>query len=186
MKIKEVVVVEGKDDIARVKKALDCQVIATGGIYIDRICMENILRAYQKVGIIILTDPDYAGKKIRKRISSICPKAKHAFISREKAYADGDIGIENADPEEIRRAIEKSLPELNEKKEEFTMKDMLENGLSLGENSKYRREILADILGLAYGNTKTFLKNLNSFAISREDFEKALNKMEKMEEEDGK
>lgn len=33
MKIKEVIVVEGKDDITAVKAALDCEVIATGVSY---------------------------------------------------------------------------------------------------------------------------------------------------------
>lgn len=31
--IKEIIVVEGRDDEQRVKRALDCEVICTGGIY---------------------------------------------------------------------------------------------------------------------------------------------------------
>ncbi len=41
----------------------------------------------EKRGIIILTDPDYAGgEKIRKDISNNIRNCKHAFLPRGKAF----------------------------------------------------------------------------------------------------
>ena len=62
--IKEVIVVEGRDDITAVKQAVDAEVIAVGGFGINAKVIERIKDA-QKKGSIVLTDPDFAGEKIR-------------------------------------------------------------------------------------------------------------------------
>ena len=68
-------------------------------------------------GVIIFTDPDFAGEKIRKKIVAEVPGCKHAFLPREEAKKDGDIGIENASPESIIAALNKVRTESVEKKE---------------------------------------------------------------------
>ena len=60
-----------------------------------------IKAAQKRRGVIIFTDPDFAGEKIRKKIAQEVPGCKHAFLPREEAKKDGDIGIENASPESI-------------------------------------------------------------------------------------
>jgi len=80
--IKEVIVVEGRDDITAVKRAVQAEVIATGGFSLPPRVMERIKLAAKKKGIIIFTDPDYAGEKIRRIISSQVPDAKHAFLPK--------------------------------------------------------------------------------------------------------
>lgn len=47
-------------------------------------------------------------------------------------------------------------------------------GLSGGKGSKELRQKVGDILGIGYGNSGAFLRKLNSFAITREAFEKAV------------
>lgn len=46
--------------------------------------------------MIILTDPDHAGERIRKIVSAKVPGCKHAFIPEKDATRKGDIGVENA------------------------------------------------------------------------------------------
>src|SRR3712207_3240062 len=93
--IKEVIVVEGRDDIRAVKRALDCELIATGGFGFPKGVMERIKTASEKRGVIIFTDPDFAGEKIRKKISNEVPGCKHAFLPREQATKDGDRSEEH-------------------------------------------------------------------------------------------
>ena len=64
--IKEIIIVEGKDDVAAVKKALEAEVISTHGFGISKETFERIIKAGHEKGIIVLTDPDYAGELIRK------------------------------------------------------------------------------------------------------------------------
>ncbi len=63
--LKEVLIVEGKSDVAAVNRAVESDCIATGGFHFTRRMLQNIAAAYRRRGIIILTDPDSAGENIR-------------------------------------------------------------------------------------------------------------------------
>lgn len=179
--IKEIIVVEGKDDIAAVKSAVEAEVIATGGFGYNWKFIENLKIIAEKKGIIILTDPDYAGEKIRKDLSKHVKNCKHAFLPQGKALKKGDIGVENATKEDIILAINKARPVISEKRQEFNKEDLIELGLAGGLNSRSRREMLGDILGIGYCNAKQFLSRLNNFGITREEFVKALEMIEEDE-----
>lgn len=172
--IKETIVVEGKDDITNVKRAVDCEMIATNGLAFGSDLIERLKIINDRCGIIILTDPDYAGKKIRARISKHIPDAKHAYIDRKKAIKKGDLGVENADPEIIIEALKKAKAENIDRMEVFTMADLVKNDLSIGNGAREKREKLGEILGIGYFNSKQLLSKLNSFGISYEEFEKAV------------
>jgi RNAse M5 (EC 3.1.26.8) len=105
--IKEVIVVEGRDDIAAVKRAVEAEVIAVGGFGINEKVINKIREAQKRQGVIVLTDPDFAGEKIRKIISKRIDGIKHAYIARKDGTRDGDVGVENAAPEIIVEALKK-------------------------------------------------------------------------------
>lgn len=183
--IKEVIVVEGKDDIAAVKKAVKAEMIATGGYGFPKGVMERIKKAHSTRGIIILTDPDYAGEQIRKKIVAAVGECKHAFISREAGTKDDNIGVENASPESIREALNRARCEKISPRQEFTREDMLELDLYGGKDSQHRRDFLGRILGIGYGNAKQFLNRLNNYGVTKEEFLKALEKLEETYEQHG-
>lgn len=172
--IKEIIIVEGKDDISAVKRAVDAEVIATNGFSLPSRIKKIITEASKKRGIIILTDPDYAGEKIRTEVAKIAPNCKHAYIPRKLATNKDDIGVENASPEAIIDALKKAKCKVVKSKKIFTIQDMLDNDLTISDNSSSRRDILGSILGIGYGNTKQFLSRLNSFGITKEEFEEAM------------
>lgn len=175
--IKEVIVVEGRDDQAAVKRAVEAETIATHGYGIRAATWELIGKAYETRGIIIFTDPDFAGQEIRKRIKAKFPKAKEAFLDRASATKGGDIGIENAEPRDILDALNKAKCTLFEIREEFSMVDMLAAGLSGGEGARERRSSLGKRLGIGYGNTSAFLNKLNQYGIGRDLFEREVGKL---------
>ena len=177
--IKEIIVVEGRDDVTAVKRALDAELITTGGFGFPKGVMERIKAAQKIRGVIIFTDPDFAGEKIRKKIAAEVPGCKHAFLPREEAKKDGDIGIENATPESIRAALERVRTESTENRNEFSQKDLLLNGLIGNDDASFRRDKMGQLLGIGYGNAKQFLSRLNNYGVTREEFEKALKEIEK-------
>lgn len=179
MKVHEIVVVEGRDDTTAVTRAVDCDTIETHGFGIRKETWELVEKAYNSRGIIIFTDPDYSGEEIRRKLSEKFPNAKHAYLSRKDAISGSDIGIENADDESIIKALEKAKAKLIEKNEEFSQRDMIKAGLTGGQQSRDRRQFLGKALGIGYGNSNSFLKKLNAFGITREEFERAVKKMEK-------
>ena len=77
--IKEVIVVEGKDDVTAVKAAVDAEVITTHGFGFGKKLLNTLKELQKRRGIIIFTDPDHTGEKIRRDIERAVPGAKHAF-----------------------------------------------------------------------------------------------------------
>lgn len=107
-KIEEIIVVEGRDDTAAIRQAVDAVTIETHGFGIREETWQLIEKAYQTKGIIVFTDPDTAGEQIRRRIMKRFPGAREAFLDQERATKAGDIGIENASPQAIREALSKA------------------------------------------------------------------------------
>ena len=173
-KIKEVIVVEGRDDETAVKKAVDAEIIITHGFGISKKIFRQIKFAKERCGVIILTDPDHAGEEIRNRLDKAVPGCKHSFIPREEARKKDNIGVENANVESILKALEKAKAEIEDYKEIYTNSDLIKNGLIIAKNASQKRDELGQILGIGYGNAKTFLKRLNKYGITTEEFKKAL------------
>lgn len=176
--IKEIIVVEGRDDVTAVKRAVNAEVIAVHGFGMNADSIHRIQTAGAQRGVIVLTDPDHAGESIRKRIEAICPEARHAYIMRKEGMRKGDIGVENASPEAIRRALTNAHASSCEARHEFTTKDLLAHGLMGAVDAKERRQELGKHLGIGYGSASTLLSRLNNYGISREDFERAAKKLD--------
>ena len=179
--IKEIIIVEGKDDIGAIKRAVDAEVIATGGFALRPDTMEKIKTAGQKRGLVIFTDPDFAGEKIRKIISSQIPNCKHAFLPREKTSKDGDIGIENASPEDIVAALQEARLERVDRLTNYSLEDLAHNNLIASPQASRRRRILGQFLGIGYSNGKQFLSRLNNYGIEREEWQEGLRYLERCE-----
>lgn len=176
--LKEILIVEGKADVIAVNRAIEADCIATGGFHITRRTLENISAAYKKRGIIILTDPDSAGENIRNFLSKKFPAAKHAYIPRDEATANDDVGVEQASPESIRKALSKVRTLEINPREEFTAADMITFNLASGANSSKLRDKIGAALGIGYGNVKTFVRRLNNYGVTREELLNAIRNLE--------
>ena len=177
--IKEVLVVEGKMDVVAIDKAVEADCIITEGFNLKPQALDSIAKAYQKRGIIIMTDPDSAGERIRRFLTKRFPEAKHAFIPKEDATANNDIGIEQASPEAIRTALAKVRTMDWEPTNNFTGADLLRAGISGTPAASEKRAKLGAVLGIGYANAKTFLQRLNHYGITRQEFQQAVAELEK-------
>lgn len=183
MKIKEIIVVEGKDDTTAIKRAVDADTIETNGSAINQETIEKIKLAQKKRGVIVFTDPDYPGQKIRQTITDHVPDCKHAFIPKEDALhkRGRGVGVEHASPEIIQRALKDAHLMKEVTVEEISQDDLIEAGLIGGEGSKERREKIGKILGIGYANGKQLHKRLNVFQISFEAFRAAVQAIQQEE-----
>ena len=82
--IKEAIIVEGRDDTTAIRRAVDAVTIETHGFGMPDHIWPVIEKAYQEKGIIVFTDPDYAGEKIRRKIIERFPACKQAFLPKGK------------------------------------------------------------------------------------------------------
>ena len=172
--VKEVIIVEGKSDSAAVKRAVRAQTIETHGFGIRKETWGLIEKANSEKGIIILTDPDFSGEEIRRKISERFPKAKHAYLILKDAEKNGDVGVENAAPQIIEEALIKAKAEHENYEKAFTYADMLRFGLTGGKDSSLRRAKTGKILGIGYGNTGSFLNKLNKYGVTMEELNEAI------------
>ncbi|NOU98332.1 ribonuclease M5 [Paenibacillus sp. LMG 31456] len=179
--IKEIIVVEGKDDTTAIKRAVEAETIETGGSAINKDIIKRIKLAQQRRGVIVLTDPDHAGERIRKIITAQVPGCKHAFITQEAATSKGDIGVENASVETIREALANLRTDYESVESDITLEDLVAAGMIVHPQAASRRLAVGKILGIGYCNGKQFYNRCRMFQITRDEFAAAWRQLDKEE-----
>lgn len=179
MLFKEVIVVEGRDDTRRLKEIFpDIETIETNGSAIDKPTLERIKILNETRGVIVFTDPDFPGNKIRQAVTEVVPECKHAYLKKQDAIAKNGsgVGVEHASNDAIKAALENLLTASKTIVEEIEMQFLIENQLIGHANSSSLREHLSDVLGIGYVNGKQLQKRLMMFGISKEQVIEALSK----------
>ena len=117
VRIREVIVVEGRYDRNTLRQVVDADVVCTDGFAIFREPERQALlrRLAEKRGLIVFTDPDGAGRVIRGFLNGIAApeQIKNAFIpdvpgkERRKSSPskEGKLGVEGMTPEVILHAL---------------------------------------------------------------------------------
>lgn len=177
IKIQEVIVVEGKDDTANLKRFYELDTYETRGSAIDEDDLERIERLHDLRGVIVFTDPDYNGERIRKIIMQAIPTVKHAFLQRDEATPKSktkgrSLGVEHASFEDLEKAISSVRGYYDDDNQfDITKSDLMRLGLLMGGDSRKRREYLGEHLRIGYCNGKQLLKRLELFGISLAEVE---------------
>lgn len=180
--IKEVIVVEGRDDTIAIQRAVKADTIETGGSALSKETIEQIKKAQKIRGVIVFTDPDYQGERIRKIISNKVPGVKHAFITKKEATKKNNIGVENASNDSIMKALQNVKAEwIDEPNEIITWQRLIDEELVGGIMAKKRRIKLGNNLGIGYNNAKQLYKRLKMFQITENEFDLAMNKVNEKE-----
>ena len=191
--IKETIVVEGKFDKEQLKKVTDAPIICTGGftLYTDKSIITAIRKMAQKTGVIVLTDSDSAGFRIRNYIKQCVGDrgtVKHAYIpsvkGKEKRKTvggkEGILGVEGM-TEELLSEILKSVTEVTAagkvSEQQITKAMLYEDGLSGGEESAAKRKKLAQKLGLPVRISANALLEVLNFAIGYDEYKETLKKL---------
>lgn len=180
----QAVVVEGKYDKIKVSAVIDAVIIVTNGfgIYKNKQTQE-LIRLYAKTcGIVILTDSDTAGARIRGHIKSIVPEGKVISLyvpeifgkERRKSAPskEGKLGVEGMSVQVIRETFERAglLSSDIDEREKLTRQDFYELGLSGAPESRERRRTLCILLGLPEGLSAPALLDAVNALYDREKF----------------
>lgn len=189
--IKETIVVEGKFDKKKLRAITDAAIICTGGfsIYTDKNLMKSIKAMAKKTGIIVLTDSDRAGFRIRNYIKQCVGSSgtvKHAYIPniegkerrKEVAGKEGLLGVEGMTEEllsEILRTVtEVTAIEKRPKEQTITKSTLFEDGLSGKEDSAEKRRKLTKYLGLPVKISSNALLEVLNTAFTYEEYKNAV------------
>lgn len=183
--IKQAVIVEGKYDKIKLSSIVDAVIIPTGGfkIFKDKETLKVIRYFAETTGIIILTDSDTAGFKIRSFLKGAVKNGKiiNVYVpdifGKEKRKAEpskeGKLGVEGIDKEIILEAFRKAGVETGEKPENtdpITRIDFFECGFSGRENSSLMRKKLLAELGLPELMSTTGILDILNTLMTRQEF----------------
>lgn len=197
IKLKQAVIVEGKYDKIKLSSIIDSLIITTDGFGVFKNSEKSALikELAEKQGVIILTDSDSAGFKIRNYIKNITGNGKiiNVYIpdifGKEKrktaASKEGKLGVEGVPNDIIIAALEKAgvTAAKNEDNNKDTNKNAItrimlyEDGFMGKDGSSERRKKLLKALSLPEMlSTNGLLEVLNTM-FSLEEYESAANKI---------
>jgi len=174
---KEVVVVEGRDDTRRLREVFPgIETLETNGSAIDELILNQIKELQRARGIIVFTDPDFPGNKIRNTIMQAVPGCQHAHLKKEDAIAksNSSVGVEHASDEAIKKALNNLVTPTIEVTEPIDMKFLIDLHLIGNANSSKIRKQLAQNLGIGYVNGKQLQRRLQMFGITKKQVMEAL------------
>lgn len=174
---KSVIVVEGIHDEERIKKVYkDAFCITTNGSEISKETLDMIKEYSKNYKIIIFTDPDHPGERIRHRVLEVVPNAVEVFLPKKICISKNHkkVGVEHAPLLDIKEALDKYLCEENHEGGSLTNQDLIELGLNGYVNSSKYREYISNKLNIGRPNAKTFLKRINALNVSKEELIKLI------------
>ncbi len=184
LQVNQAIIVEGKYDKIKLSSLVKAVIIPTHGfrIFKDAEMLELIRHYARTTGIIILTDSDRAGFRIRGYLKGAIPdgKIRNLYIPdvfgkekrKEKPSAEGKLGVEGIDAEVLREAFRKAgvLTEQMPDGEPITKADLYFAGLSGGTDSAQARRALQQKLGLPSMLSATALLEILNSMMTREAF----------------
>ena len=188
--LKQAVIVEGKYDKIKLSSIVDALIITTDGfsVFKNKEKIALIKELAERNGVIVLTDSDSAGFKIRNYIKGCTQKGKITNIyipdifGKEKRKAapskEGKLGVEGIPSQILIEAFEKAGVTVSDsdyaKKEEITRIRLFDDGFIGQDNSDEKRKKLLKALSLpSLLSTGAMLEVLNSM-FTIEEYETAV------------
>ena len=175
--IKEVVVVEGYHDLAKLKAIYETiDIYITNGSEISDETLKELKILNEKRGLILFLDPDYQGERIRRIINDYVGETKHAFLKKKDCISKNKkkVGIEHAKRDVIVKGLTSFYMSSNSPTINIEFEDLYRLNLIGNSNSKALRKQLGEELGIGLNNGKTLLKKLNMFNINIEQIKDIL------------
>lgn len=187
LKVREVILVEGKYDKNTLSQVVDALILTTDGfaIFKDPERAALFRRLARERGAVVLTDADGGGLVIRNYLKGILPpqRVKMAYIpdlpgkERRKRVPgkEGKLGVEGMAPEVLRQALLRAGATVEAAGAQppppprFTKATLLELGLSGTPDAKSRRQRLQRALELPENlSANALLQVLNAIATPEE------------------
>ena len=186
IRVKEVLVVEGRYDKNKLSQIFDAVILETNGfgIFSDKEKLSLLRRLADARGLVILTDSDGAGFVIRNYLKGALDPAKvrHAYIpdiaGKEKRKSapskEGKLGVEGMPPEVLTEALRRAGATLDGEApapaERITRADLYAAGLSGRPDSAAKRRALLKKLELPERLSSKALCEVLEVLMGREAF----------------
>lgn len=179
-------VVEGRYDAARLANLVEGTILTTDGfaIFKDKQMQALFKRVAAAQGLVVLTDPDAAGFRIRRFVADIAGPAHvlHAYVPalpgkerrKPEPGKEGLLGVEGVPDEALLQALQTALsgapaaPGGAGERTPITYTDLYDWGLSGQADSAARRRAFLQTLGLPPRLSKKALLQVLNTLYTRE------------------
>ena len=189
--INEAIIVEGKYDKIKLSGIVNAVIIPTNGfrIFKDAETMSLIRYYAAERGIIVMTDSDAAGRKIRgylkgavsgRIINVHVPEIFGKERRKDKPSAEGKLGVEGLDGEILIKALERAgvTPGACRVTPEITHTHLYRLGLSGHDGSRLLRARLLESLGLPSGLSSSAMLDVLNTMLTYDELAEAVGKAE--------
>ena len=163
-----VIVVEGTNDESYLSSFIDAMYVCTNGYEVPEDELDFLREASKTKQVIILTDSDEAGMKIRGKLNQILPNSENAIVDLSKCDHKGKHGVKECEKEEIIRALHgffKNKPSKTSEEKLF---------IGLDSEGKNNRVLICKTFHLGKCNTKKMYKRLEFLNVKNEDIRRTL------------
>lgn len=199
LKIQQALLVEGKYDAARLTNLVEGTILTTDGFRVmkDRNLQKMLKQLAKAQGLLILTDSDAAGFKIRHFVTGLVG-AQHvlqAYVPaipgkesrKEQPGKEGLLGVEGVSDAVILQSLQDALRGATERPSDavlsgqsITYTDLYEWGISGTANSAEKRRVLLRQLGLPPRLSKKELLQVLNTLYTRDGLERQIQQMERL------
>ena len=192
LKIKQAILVEGNYDKIKLSQIVDATIVVLDGFMVYKNTkMQNMIKQLADTcGVIVFTDSDMAGFRIRTFLKNILSgkNVLHAYIPdiqgkekrKSKPSKEGFLGVEGVSDDIIIQSLKDALGcEFSEQHEEnrrlVTKTDLFIDGFSGGTNSAIYRERLTDVLKLPRRISANMLIDVINSLYTYDEYKKIVN-----------
>ena len=148
-----ILVVEGKEDISYLSNYISSEIVTTNGFEIPK---ETVSYLKDKK-VIVLTDPDEAGKRIREKLNELLPNSINVEVDIKKCVRNTKNGVAECDIDEVLTQLKQYSIDQKDIESDISLTDLYNLGLM---NNKDLRESVCKKLNLGKCNAKTMYKRL--------------------------
>lgn len=199
LKIQQALLVEGKYDAARLTNLVEGTILTTDGFRVmkDRNLQKMLKQLAKAQGLLILTDSDAAGFKIRHFITGLVgaqyvlqayvPAIPGKESRKEQPGKEGLLGVEGVSDAVILQSLQDALRGATERPSDavlsgqsITYTDLYEWGISGTANSAEKRRVLLRQLGLPPRLSKKELLQVLNTLYTRDGLERQIRQMERL------
>jgi ribonuclease M5 len=173
-KISAIIVVEGVTDVAFLTSFIDAEFVSTNGSDVPLQTISYLEMQSKTKPIIVLTDPDTPGQRIRAKLDENIKNLRHCFIAKKDAVKNGKVGVAETDKTVILKALEHQLENKPYSESLLREIDLYSLGLSGAPKSQELRMKIADHFHIGFVNGKQFLKRAKSLNLSYQIIEEAI------------
>jgi len=174
MYLNGVLIVEGKDDETLIKSFLEVHVFKSDGYNIRNEDIKFLNKAAKLYKIIVLTDPDEAGERIRKRINENVENTHNVFLDRSLCNKHGKHGVAESTKQHILERLKDYITLESPRIGNVTIFQLNQLGLNGDSKAKEKRDYICKRFSLGVCNGKTMLERLNLLNIKVEEIIEAL------------